>query len=402
MAQLAILGGPRVREKAFHSWPVVDESDRKAIVEVVESGLWGGIEQRKVPEFEKQFSAFQDCDYGVSCTNGTHALEIVLRALGVGIGDEVILPPYTFIATATAVLLNNGIPVFADIDPETYLIDPDKVEAAITPKTKAIIAVHIAGQPCDMDALVHISKKHGIPLVEDAAQAHGAEWAGQRVGSFGVAGTFSFQSSKNLTAGEGGMIVTNNQEIYDRCWSIHNVGRVPGGRWYEHPNLGANYRMTEWQAAILLSQMKKLPEQMQVRQANASYLTSKLEQIPGILAQKRPEKITSHGYHLYIFRYDSKTFDGISRNRFMEALSAEGIPCFGGYTPLYREKAFYACVSEGAPDYSNLHLPISEKASDDEGVWLTQPMLLGPRSDMDSIVQAVAKVYENRAELKDA
>lgn len=402
MAQLALLGGPKVRDRAFPSWPVIDESDKKAVLDVLESRQWGGVEQRRVPEFEKQFAAFQDCDYGVSCTNGTHALDIVLRALGVGYGDEVILPPYTFIATATAILLNNAIPVFADIDPETYLIDPARVEEAITPKTKAIMAVHIAGQPCDMDALAHISKKHSIPVVEDAAQAHGAEWAGQRAGSFGIAGTFSFQSSKNLTAGEGGMIVTNNQEVYDRAWSIHNVGRVPGGRWYEHPNLGANYRMTEWQAGILLSQMNRLPGHMQTREANASYLTSKLQQIPGITAQARPDKVTSHAYHLYIMRYDSQAFDGITRDRFVEALSAEGIPSFGGYVPLYRQKAFTACVPTEAPDYANMRMSACEKASDEEGVWLTQGMLLGPRSDMDSIVQAVAKIYENRAELKDA
>lgn len=402
MAQLALLGGPKVRDRAFPSWPVIDESDKKAVLDVLESRQWGGVEQRRVPEFEKQFAAFQDCDYGVSCTNGTHALDIVLRALGVGYGDEVILPPYTFIATATAILLNNAIPVFADIDPETYLIDPARVEEAITPKTKAIMAVHIAGQPCDMDALAHISKKHSIPVVEDAAQAHGAEWAGQRAGSFGIAGTFSFQSSKNLTAGEGGMIVTNNQEVYDRAWSIHNVGRVPGGRWYEHPNLGANYRMTEWQAGILLSQMNRLPGHMQTREANASYLTSKLQQIPGITAQARPDKVTSHAYHLYIMRYDSQAFDGITRDRFVEALSAEGIPSFGGYVPLYRQKAFTACVPAEAPDYANMRMSACEKASDEEGVWLTQGMLLGPRSDMDSIVQAVAKIYENRAELKDA
>ena len=269
MAHLAINGGPRVREKAFPRWPVHGEAERKAILEVLESGQWGGVEQRVVPQFEEQFAALHQCAHGVTCTNGTAALEIAIRALGISFGDEVILPPYTFIASATAILLNQAIPVFVDVDPETYTLDPSKIEEAITPKTKAIMAVHIGGMPCEMDAILHIANKHNLAVIEDSAQAHGAEWAGQRVGSIGTVGCFSFQSSKNMTSGEGGIIVTNDQEVYDRCWSIHNVGRIPGGRWYEHPNLGGNYRMTEWQAAILLAQMGRLHDQMKVRDANA-------------------------------------------------------------------------------------------------------------------------------------
>ena len=412
MAHLAINGGPRVREKAFPRWPVHGEAERKAILEVLESGQWGGVEQRVVPQFEEQFAALHQCAHGVTCTNGTAALEIAIRALGISFGDEVILPPYTFIASATAILLNQAIPVFVDIDPETYTLDPSKIEEAITPKTKAIMAVHIGGMPCEMDAILHIANKHNLAVIEDSAQAHGAEWAGQRVGSIGTVGCFSFQSSKNMTSGEGGIIVTNDQEVYDRCWSIHNVGRIPGGRWYEHPNLGGNYRMTEWQAAILLAQMGRLHDQMKVRDANARYLSEKLSQIPGVSAQKRPEKVTSHAYHIFISRYNAEAFGGVDRALFLKALSAEGIPCSGGYVPLYREAVFSRVHTSECPftckhvervvDYSKVSCPVAEHASTSEAVWFSQPMLTGDRSDMDSIVEAVAKVHAHRDELKQA
>lgn len=412
MAHLAVNGGTKVREQPFPCWPIIGDSERKAVMDVLESRKWGGVEQRLVPKFEEQFAAFQQCEYGVSVTNGTAALEVAIRALGIGFGDEVILSPYTFIASATAIVLNNAIPVFVDIDQETYLIDPAKIEAAITPRTKAIMAVHIGGMSCDMDAIMHIANKHGLSVVEDCAQAHGAEWAGQRVGSIGTVGTFSFQSSKNLTAGEGGIIVTNNQELYDQCWSIHNVGRIPGGRWYQHRNLGSNFRLTEWQAGVLLAQFEKLPEQMQLRESNAKYLAERLETIPGIRTQKRDKKITSHAYHLFVIRYSGDAFGGASRDTFMKAMNAEGIPCSSGYVPLYQAELFnrvqinecpFTCKHvETKVDYSKVVCPACEFVSENECIWLSQNMLLGTRADMDSIVEAVNKIQQHHKELEAA
>lgn len=409
MAELAVMGGAKVREKPFPAWPVFGEAERAAVLDVLESGKWGGVEQRLVPRLEEQFGAFQQCQYAVSVTNGTAALEVAIRALGIGFGDEVILTPYTFIASATAIVLNNAIPVFVDIDPTTYNIDPEQIEAAITPNTKAIMAVHIAGLPCDMDAILQIAEKHNLLVIEDCAQAHGAEWAGQRVGSIGHVGTFSFQSSKNMTSGEGGMIVTNDQEIYDRCWSIHNVGRIPGGRWYEHRNLGSNFRMTEWQASVLLAQFPRVPEQMALREENAAYLTDKLNQVPGISCLVRPEKVTSHAWHLFVFRYDGSQFGDLPKERFLQAMQAEGIPVSGGYVPLYREELFLRIREDECPftckhvgrkvDYSEVSCPQCEAASRDHGVWLGQPVLLGTKADMDSIVEAAAKVQRHHQEL---
>ncbi len=409
MAHLALCGGEKTRREPFHRWPVWGEEERRAVLDVLESGQWGGVEQRLVPRLEEQFAAFQQCEHAVSVTNGTAALEVAIRALGIGFGDEVILPPFTFIASATAIVLNNAIPVFADIDPDTFCLDAAKAEAAVTPRTKAIMAVHIAGMPCDMDAIRQVADRHGLALIEDCAQAHGAEWAGQRVGSIGDVGAFSFQSSKNLTAGEGGMIVTNDRELFEKCWSIHNVGRVPGGRWYEHRNIGSNYRMTEWQAAILLAQLERVPAQMRRREENAAYLAEKLEQVPGVTCQKRPKAVTSHAWHLFIFKVDPAAFGDVPKQRLVEALGAEGIPVSGGYAPLYREKLFtgirpgdcpFACRHvQRQVDYSRVDCPVCEDLCDRRLMWLHQAVLLGTKSDMDSIVEAVAKVQKYHGEL---
>jgi len=408
MAQLAVNGGPKTRTKPFPAWPVFDETEVQALAEVCRSGHWGCLSGRKVAEFEKKFAAFQDAKYGVCVTNGTAALEVALRAVGVRPGDEVIVPPYTFIASASSVLTIGGIPVFVDIDPETYNLDPPKIEAAITEKTKAIMAVHIGGGPADMDAIAAVAKKHGLRVVEDAAQAHGAAWNGRRVGAIGDVGTFSFQSSKNLTAGEGGYVVTNDPEVYSAAWSLHNCGRVPEGQWYEHHILGWNLRLTEFQGAVLLAQMDRLEEQMKTREENALYLDSLLSKIEGIRPLRRDPRVTAHAYHLYIFRYDPQGFKRLPREKFLKALNAEGIPCSAGYVPLYKEEAFYAepggcplgCAFYGREmDYSKVSCPVTEHVCANEAVWLFQSQLLGPKEDMDDIAQAVRKVQANAGEM---
>ncbi len=408
MAKLALLGGEKTRTMPLANWPVVGDEDIRAVTDVLTSGHWG-IGGGCVDEFESKFSAMHGCSFGTCVVNGTVAIEVALRALGIGPGDEVIVPPYTFIATASSVLMANAVPIFVDIDPDTYNIDPSKIEEAITKRTKAIIAVHIGGLPCDMDAIMAIAQKHSLFVVEDCAQAHLAEWNGKKVGSFGNAGTFSFQSSKNLNCGEGGIVISNDKELAERIWSIHNCGRMKDGAWYEHRILGANYRMTQFQAALLLSQMKCLPEQQKRREENALYLAEKLWQIPGIRPLKRDPKVTCHAYHMFIFRYNPIEFGGLPRARFIEAVRAEGIPISDTYVPLYREELFIVdpdscpvgCSKYGRRiDYRNLNIPITEKVCNEESIWLWQANFLGPRTDMDDIAAAISKVKDNIGELQ--
>ncbi|MCX8170371.1 MAG: DegT/DnrJ/EryC1/StrS family aminotransferase [Candidatus Bathyarchaeota archaeon] len=407
MAKLAIAGGEPVRRKPFPKWPIFDEREAKALLDVLNSGLWG-IGGSKKREFEERFAKYQHAKYGVAVTSGTTALEISLKSLGIGCGDEVIVPSYTFMATAISVLYVNAIPVFADIDPETYNIDPKSVEQLISDRTKAILPVHIGGRPADMDALPSIAGKNELYIVEDACQAWGAEWRGRRVGAIGDIGSFSFQSSKNITSGEGGIIVTNNEELYIKAWSLHNCGRLPGKAWYEHYLPGANYRMTEFQAAILLAQMERFDRQTERRIENAQYLNNKLSKIDGVKPLKNDERITRHAYHLYIFRIEPEAFGGVSKATIAKALQAEGIPASVGYSkPLYKEpyieyfrRCPLSCPYYGRQiDYSIVKAPVAERACYYEGLWLPQYVLLGSREDMDDIVAAFEKIKYNLEEL---
>jgi dTDP-4-amino-4,6-dideoxygalactose transaminase len=392
-------GGHARTHTGLDSWPVFDKTEEDALLEVVRSGKWWSVEGTKVREFEAAFARFQDAQFAVCVTNGTAALEVSLRAAHIGCGDEVIVPPYTFIATATAVLSVGATPVFVDVEEESLNIDPTKIEEAITPRTRAIIPVHIAGCPADMDGVLEVARKHNLLVIEDAAQAHAAEWKGTKVGAIGDMGCFSFQASKNLNAGEGGAVLTNNPHWADQVWSVHNVGRVRGGRWYEHHVLGSNFRMTEFQAAILLAQLKRLPEQTERRTQNARKLTEMLSQIPGIRPPRPDPRVTRHAYHLYIFRYDKNHFGGRPREDFLKALNAEGIPCTAGYVPLYKERVFLnrpiskdLCQLSTLKDYSKVQCPVCERACYEEAVWLYQNMLLGDERDIEDIATAVAKV----------
>jgi len=409
LTRLALLGGEPVRKKPFPKWPIFDDREAKALLNVLESGFWGVGGQRK-REFEERFAAYQHAKYGVAVANGTAALEISLRALGISCGDEVIIPAYTFMATAIAVLYVNAIPIFADIDPETYTIDPKSIELLISDKTRAIMPVHIGGRPADMDSLVSIAKREGIHIIEDACQAWGAEWKRRRVGAIGDIGAFSFQSSKNITCGEGGIIVTNDGDLYLKAWSLHNCGRLPDKAWYEHYLPGSNYRMTEFQAAILLAQMERFDEQTERRIENATYLTNKLSRIDGIKPLKEDERVTRNPYHLYIFRVDPEAFSGVSKSIIAKALQAEGIPVSAGYSkPLYREaylEYFRRCPLScqyyaKQVDYSGVMLPATERACYYEGLWIPHYALLGSREDMDDIVHAIEKVRENERELEE-
>ncbi|MBI2941549.1 MAG: DegT/DnrJ/EryC1/StrS family aminotransferase [Chloroflexi bacterium] len=403
--QLAIAGGVPIRTAPWPAWPVWDEREERQLLETLRSGRWGMIGGGKVRAFEEAWAAFQQAGHCVCVVNGTAALEVALRAIGVGPGDEVIVPPYTFIATPAAALLVGAVPVFADIDPETYELDVATVQAAITPRTRAIVPVHVAGCPPDMDGILAIAAEHGLRVVEDAAQAHGAAWRGRRVGALGDLGTFSFQASKNLNAGEGGAIVTDDEELYQRVWSLHNVGRAQTPGWrtsgsYRHEILGFNYRMTEFQAAILLAQLTRLEEQMACREAGAAYLDRALGEVPGIRPLRRDPRVTSHAHHLYVFRYDALAFGGHPREEFLAALRAEGVPCGPGYVPLHHAPAIRSEVTAlcrrlgRTDDPLACHLPVAERAGYDEGVWLTQNLLLADAGDLANIPRAIEKIRE--------
>ena len=408
MSKLAIQGGTPLRSQPFPGWPIQDEVDEQAILSVLHSGTWGISEDPNSPirQFERAFSRVHAANYGLCVFNGTVALQTALMALGIDYGDEVIVPPYTFLATASACLLAGAVPVFVDVDPTTYNLDPDRIEEAITPRTRAIIAVHIGGCPSDLDQILAIARRHNLKVIEDACQAHAAAWSGRRVGAIGDLGCFSFQSSKNINAGEGGMIITDDPALADRCWSVHNCGRVREGAWYQHEVLGGNFRMTQWQAGILLAQLRNFEEHASRREQNGLYLSQRLSEIGGLTPQRRDPRVTQHGYHLFISRYDPAAFQDIPRALFLSALQAEGIPCAPGYNPLYRMNAIKDGIARlkrftAAPGSADTlpDCPVTERACAEEGVWFNQTMLLGTQSDMDDIAEAVLKIKSNLDEL---
>jgi dTDP-4-amino-4,6-dideoxygalactose transaminase len=403
LGNLAINGGIPVRPTAFPKWPVYDQGERKAFEEVLESGVWG-IGGEKIKEFERKFAKLQQAEYGICVVNGTVSLALALSACGVLPGDEVIIPAYTFMATASSVLLLNAVPVFVDVEPDNYCINVDEIEGAISEKTKAIIPVHLAGHPADLDSIMKIAERNNLSVIEDACQAHLSEWKNRKVGAIGDLGCFSFQSSKNMTSGEGGIIITNNKDLADKCWSYHNCGRRKGGAWYEHPHMGWNFRMTEFQAAILLAQLERAESQTKIRNENAKYLSEILTEIDGINPLYRDKRVTLHGYHLFIMKYDKEKFSGIEKSRILEALNAEGIPCVRGYVPIHKESYLANAKKMGHPssriDYSKVICPVSEKACYEEALWLTQNVLLGTKADMSSIAEAILKVKCNIEELR--
>ncbi|HEU5330812.1 MAG TPA: DegT/DnrJ/EryC1/StrS family aminotransferase [Thermomicrobiales bacterium] len=393
--RLAVDGGTPVRTKPFPKWPVAGEREEQLLLEVLHSGDWGEITGNKVATFADKFAAFQGAQYGTCVPNGTMALEMALRALGVGPGDEVITTPYTFIATASAALGLGAKPVFVDIRPDTCNLDPARIGAAVTKRTKAIVPVHIGGQPADLDGARDVARQYGLRVLEDACQAWGAEWRGQRVGAIGDLGTFSFQASKNITAGEGGIVVTNDEELHNLCWSLHNVGRVRDGAWYQHEILGWNFRMPEWSAAILLAQLERLPEQMAVRDAAASYLDEALADIDGVAPLAVDPRVTRHAHHLYPVRYHAAKFGGHSRADFLAALRAEGITCAGaGYVPLTKSPAIHRSLHDlfGADAVAAItDCPVADQAAE-EVVWFTQNALLDDQDGLDTIIAAIAKI----------
>jgi dTDP-4-amino-4,6-dideoxygalactose transaminase len=407
--KLAIHGGTPVRSKSWPSWPVWDQREVQALTAALEEAKWA-IDSPIVARFENDFASAHDAAFGIAVTSGTTGLMIALRAAGVAAGDEVVVPDYTFMASATAVLALGAIPIFADVESETLNLDPNSVEAVLSPKTRAIMPVHFGGMPADMDRIGELAAKHNLKVIEDAAQAVGASWRGTHVGAIGDAGAFSFQSSKNVTAGEGGMVLTNDPELAERAESYRNCGRMRSGVWYRHYLMGMNYRMTGFQAAILEVQMERLEEQFAKREGNARYLSEKLAAIPGIFPLEVPEGVTGHAYHLYIFRYNRAEFAGVPRKNFVEALQREGIPAAGGYLcPVHQldflqehaelQVALGKNYDPKRMDYSRTDCPAAKKAVEEEAVWLGQSVLLAERSDMDDIAEAIDKAHNLSSDL---
>jgi dTDP-4-amino-4,6-dideoxygalactose transaminase len=407
MSSLAMLGGKKAKGKPFPVWPYYDSNEDRALKEVLESRVWWRTPGTKTLEFEKLFAKFHGARHGIAVTNGTAALEVTIAALGITAGDEVIVPNFTFVATASAVLFANALPVLVDVDPETYCIDPDLVEDAITSRTKAIIAVHMGGHPADLDRLKKIASRKRLALIEDSAHAHASEWRGQRVGTFGVAGTFSFQSSKLITAGEGGMIISNNDKFEVQARSVHDCGRMPGEWFYSHFSYGSNYRLSEWQGAILQVQLGRLDQQTKRRHHNARLLDRLLGAIPGITPQKLDDRCTRNGQYAYIFHVNKKEFAGLSTERFIEVLNAEGIPYQASYPPLHQldmfrngeyRKRLSGKQSKEKHKFLKGKFPVTQRAAW-ETVWLPQPVLLGDEEDMHEIAAAIAKIQKNAKEL---
>ena len=405
MAKLALLGGTPVRDKPYLQWPYSDEREVNEVAKVIRSGKWFRYDGDKVNEFEKAFAKAQGASYAIAVTNGTAALEVALAVTGIGPGDEVVVPSYSFIATASAVLVHGATPVFVDIQPDTYNMDPQCFEAAITDKTKVVIPVHFAGYPADMDEIMAIAKKHNLFVLEDACHGHGGAYKGKMMGSIGNAAAFSFQASKNVTAGEGGACTTNDAVLAEKMFSRHTFGRMPGRAWYEHYVVGTNTRITEMQAAILLVQLSRMAQQNKERLANVAILEKCIGGHPEELGLMRSNSTTAEkrSVHLYMFKYlGGGALAGISRETFAKAMAAEGVRVDTGYAvPLYKQ-AMFAHTPWGGQQtaaYDQLYQPVVEKAVT-ESLWIVQQAFVGNSCQVDDIAAGIDKIINNADELR--
>ncbi len=410
--KLAILGGEKVHNGSWPEWPVWDQTAEPGIVAMLRTGRWWRGSGEHVEEFEKKYAALMGAKQCVATASGTTALITALGVLGVDAGDEVLVSPYTFIATYNSIFFHKALPVFVDTDPETFLMNPAKIGSRITDRTAAVLPVHIYGLPVDMDSVNKVAKDHKLKVIEDACQAWLSEYKGKRTGTAGDLGCFSFQNSKHIPAGEGGAIVGMDGDLLDRCHSYHNCGRPYGNMKPEpgYPYRGGNFRMQQSQALILMSQMKRIEKDNDMRLSNALYLDSKLKSIPGIVPYKLANGATRAVYHLYPFRYQKEKFNNIPKQKFIEALNAEGIPATGGYgrqnKDLLFEEAFNSrgykrLFSDARINQwreQNHNLPGNDQVCD-EVVTFYQSILLGSKKDMDDIVNGITKIYENRDSL---
>lgn len=410
---LAALGGSPVRTKPFASWPPVTAEMEQSLLAAFRSGKWGRTLQGPmegaglVVEFEKRFAEMIGAAHCLATGSCTQSLHTSLHAIGIGAGDEVLVPPCTYIASIQAVLMCGALPVFVDVDLDTFQMDPEKIEPLVNGATRAVEPVHIGGLPCSMEKIMALAKKHGLKVVEDAAQAHLAEFKGKKCGTFGDLGCFSFQSSKVLACAEGGAIVGNDEALIERCYTFHNLGLSPKGK---SAAAGTKYRMHELEAAILLPQLATLPEQTQTRNDNAAYLAHRLAEIPGIVPQKLHEGATKAAYYIYGFRYQKEHFNDAPKEKFLRALRSERIPFTTMYFDELNKQPFLEDTLN-SPTFQKIfsqerlkryreenRCPVNDRLSA-EGVWLPQYVFLGDKKDMDDIANAVAKIHEHKEQL---
>jgi perosamine synthetase len=409
--KLAILGGEPVRKnKAWPTWPHCDDKMVDAMVKTTRSGIWCRIQSSTgaVPTFETEFARLMGTKFCVATGSGTQALHTCVEALGIGPGDEVITSPYTDPGTTASILASRALPVLADLDVESFQLDPADVEKKITENTRAIMPVHMMGQPSHLERILAIAKKHNLSVIEDACQAHLAEYQGKRLGAIGQLGCFSFQTSKTIACGEGGAIIGDDEELMDKCYTVHNHGTNRRGRTVA---IGPKYRMNEFQAALLLAQLEGAKERFALRNANAAHLSSRLKGFPGLVPQKLYPGTTSGSFYLYATSYHKEAFNGVERSKFLKALDAEGVS-LSPYIErgLHREpwietvlksKAYQKMFSARRLQEfrEQVACPNCDRVCQEMAmIWASGP-LLGTQQDMDEVADAVFKVYENRDKL---
>lgn len=399
MSKLAIKGGERLRTEGFSKWHIYTDRDRENLLKIYETGAWGyGGEQTE--KLKKEMAVYSGVKYCIPVANGTVSIELILRSLGIGRGDEVIVPPYTFIASISALIYAGVKPVFADIDPDTCNLSPKSAEKAITPRTKAIMPVYVGGRPADLYGFEKLCEKYGLYLIGDAAQAIGSEYGGKGIGNYGVATSVSCQDSKNLTSGEGGLILTNDDGVYESITRMLAGGTDKDGRFAA---LALNSGMSEWQAGILTTQLKLLPDQISRREENATYLDRALSELDFIKPLAQDPNITRNSYHLYLLRLDESKLQGVSRDTYLSALNAEGIPLSAGYVPVYDFPCLSGAYTKrciGGDVNITPNTPTADFLARHEVCWFYHAILLGDKKDMDDIVRGIKKVYDNLNELK--
>jgi dTDP-4-amino-4,6-dideoxygalactose transaminase len=413
LGKLAITGGKPIRRKPFARWPVFTREESRGLQKVLASRNWGGFPfpNEIADSFAKSFAKFHGAKYGLAVANGTIAIEIALKAAGIQPGDEVIVPAYTWEGTVGPILLLNAVPVFVDVDPDTYCLDAKLIEKALSPKTRAILPVHLAMRFADLDEIGRIARAKNLVVIEDCAHAHGGQWRNKGAGATGDLGCFSFQSSKLMTSGEGGAVISSNLEFMERAQTFTNCGRASTTDKFAHRFIGFNYRLTEFQAALLDGQLTRLRKQQKIRQTNMDHLEKKLAGTLGLSFLKRDKRQTRVAAYQFVFKYSPDDFQGVNRAAFLGALEMEGIPCDGlFYEPVYKSALFpvdpreYPVLSWGRPeplDLKNMYrCPVSERAAYVESVWLPHHIFLGRRRDASDIADGILKVCENIRELE--
>jgi dTDP-4-amino-4,6-dideoxygalactose transaminase len=408
MAELAINGGAPVRSEPYPAWPKGDDDDVAAVTEVVRSGRWGGFPEPgpRAAEFEERFAAYQGARHGVLMSNGTVTMEVALKALGIGWGDEVIVPALTFSATAYSPMAAGALPVFVDVTPSTWTIDPDQVEAAITPKTAAIMPVHLGHQMADMDRIMDIARKHSLAVVEDCAHAHGQRWRDTGAGCIGDFGSFSHQSSKIMTAGEGGSLLTNDDRLARLAHSLIDCGRPKDDGEREY-TFGANYRLGELHAALLCVAMDRFPSQQESRAEAGARFEGLLRDVPGVRVLEHDDRITRWSFYRYVLAIDPDAFAGRTNQAVCDALEAEGVGAWTGYEPMSNYDLFQPSLSrlpvavEHAErlDPARMSFPVAEAAGLRESVYVDENVFRAGDLGVDQAVEAIAKIQRNAAEL---